>query len=215
VADTVAGTVPVARSPIEPAAPAVITGGWAVSGRRSTAGLTITDCTPVAKVAVRARWDGAMAAALGVPLGRAARAGAVLTAAAGPGEWLALAPVGTAAGVGAELGERAARSAPGELVSVVDLTHGRALMRITGAAAVEVLAGECPVDLADDMVPDGTALRAPVAELAVDIIRDDRSGMPSYLLHCERSSGQYLFGTLLSAGRELGLDVDGFRGPGA
>jgi sarcosine oxidase subunit gamma len=219
VADTMAGTVPVARSPIEPAAPVVITGGWAVSGRRSSAGLTITDCTPVAKVAVRAPWDGAMAAGLGVPLGRAARTGAVLngavlTAAAGPGEWLALAPAGTAARVGAELAGLADRSAPGELVSVIDLTHGRALMRITGLAAVELLAGECPVDLADDMAPDGTALRAPVAGLAVDIIRDDRSGTPSYLLHCERSSGQYLFGTLLSAGRDLGLDVDGFRGPG-
>jgi heterotetrameric sarcosine oxidase gamma subunit len=214
VAGTGAGTDPVARSPIEPVAPVVITGGWAVSGRRSTAVLTITDCTPVAKVAVHAPWDGAMGAALGVPLGRAARAGSVLTAAAGPGEWLALAPVGTAARVGAELAGRAARSAPGELVSVIDLTHGRALMRITGVAAAELLAGECPVDLADDMAPDGTALRAPVAGLAVDIIRDDRSGTPSYLLHCERSSGQYLFGTLLSAGRELGLDVDGFRGPG-
>jgi sarcosine oxidase gamma subunit len=87
-------------------------------------------------------------------------------------------------------------------------------MRITGVAAAELLAGECPVDLADDMAPDGTALRAPVAGLAVDIIRDDRSGTPSYLLHCERSSGQYLFGALVSAGEPLGIGVDGFRLPG-
>jgi hypothetical protein len=34
--------------------------------------------------------------------------------------------------------------------------------------------------------------------------------VPSYLLHCERSSGQYLFDTLLDAGREFGVQVDGF-----
>ena len=36
----------------------------------------------------------------------------------------------------------------------------------------------------------------------------------SYLLHCERSSGQYLFGALVSAGESLGVGVDGFRLPG-
>ena len=37
---------------------------------------------------------------------------------------------------------------------------------------------------------------------------------PSYLMHCERSSGQYLFDALLDAGADLGIDVDGFRSPG-
>jgi hypothetical protein len=47
--------------------------------------------------------------------------------------------------------------------------------------------------------------------VATDIIRDDQGGTRSYLLHCERSAGQYLFGTLLRAGAEYGLAVDGFR----
>jgi hypothetical protein len=33
-------------------------------------------------------------------------------------------------------------------------------------------------------------------------------------MHCERSSGQYLFDSLMSAGGPLGLDVDGFTVPG-
>ncbi len=71
-----------------------------MSGCRSDAALTITDCTPLAKVHVRAPWNGAMAKALGVPFGRAGSrptaGGACLFVGSGPGEWLVLAPPGSA-----------------------------------------------------------------------------------------------------------------------
>jgi heterotetrameric sarcosine oxidase gamma subunit len=196
--------------------------GWEVSGGRSDAALTITDCTPLVKVHLRAPWNGAMAKALGVPFGRCGRedAGPWLVVGSGPGEWLVLAPPGAAAAaaVAGWLDTVAADSAPEEFVSVVDLTHGRALMRITGPDAAELMARLCGADLHDDMAPDGAALRAPVAGVATDIVRDDirvdGAGVPSYLLHCERSSGQYLFGALVSAGESLGIGVDGFRLPG-
>ena len=207
---------PVSRSPIAPAPPVRVEAGWEVSGARSDAALTITDCTPLAKVHLRAPWNGAMAKALGVPFGRCGReaGGPWLVVGSGPGEWLVLAPPAAAAAVAGWLGTVAADSAPEEFVSVVDLTHGRALMRITGPDAAELMARLCGADLHDDMAPDGAALRAPVAGVATDIIRDDRAGVPSYLLHCERSSGQYLFGALVSAGESLGIGVDGFRLPG-
>jgi len=209
----------VARSPIAPAPPVRAEAGWEVSGSRSDAPLTITDCTPLAKVHLRAPWNGAMAKALGVPFGRAGRDlegpdGVWLVAGSGPGEWFVFAPPGTAGLAGGWLGTLAADSAPEEFVSVVDLTHGRALMRITGPDAAELLARLCGVDLHDDMAPDGAALRSAVAGVATDIIRDDRAGVPSYLLHCERSSGQYLFGALAGAGEPFGIGVDGFRLPG-
>jgi heterotetrameric sarcosine oxidase gamma subunit len=97
---------------------------------------------------------------------------------------------------------------------MTDLTHGRALVRVTGPEAVDLLARLCGADLQDDMAPDGAALRSGVAGVATDIVRDDQAGVPSYLLHCERSSGQYLFGALVSAGESLGIGVDGFRLPG-
>jgi glycine cleavage system aminomethyltransferase T len=53
-----------------------------------------------------------------------------------------------------------------------------------------------------------------VAKLVTDVIRDDQAGARSYLLHCERSSGQYLFDALLDAGEEFGIDVAGFTFPG-
>ena len=202
---------PTARSPIAPAPPVRVEAGWEVSGCRSDAPLTIADHTPLAKVHLRAPWNGAMAKALGVPFGRTGREGAWLVAGSGPGEWFVFAPPGAAAPVAGWLGTMAADSAPEEFVSVVDLTHGRALMRVTGPDAAELLARLCGADLHDDMAPDGAALRAPVAGVATDIVRDDRAGVPSYLLHCERSSGQYLFGALLSAGELLGIGVDGFH----
>jgi len=201
--------------------------GWEVSGGRSEAALTITDCTPLAKVQLRAPWNGAMAKALGVPFGRASREGGGtygasqdgpegvwLVVGSGPGEWLVLAPPGAAAAVTDWLATVAADAAGDEFVSMTDLTHGRALVRVTGPDAADLLARLCGTDLEDDMAPDGAALRSGVAGVATDIIRDDRADVPSYLLHCERSSGQYLFGALVSAGESLGIGVDGFRLPG-
>lgn len=214
---------PVSVSPIAPAPPVRVEAGWEVSGCRSEAALTITDCTPLAKVHLRAPWNGAMAKALGVPFGRADRDGASpergwLVVGSGPGEWLVLAPPGAAAAVADWLATVAADAAGDEFVSMTDLTHGRALVRVTGPDAADLLARLCGADLEDDMAPDGAALRSGVAGVATDIIRDDTmidgAAVPSYLLHCERSSGQYLFGALVSAGESLGIGVDGFRLPG-
>jgi heterotetrameric sarcosine oxidase gamma subunit len=204
---------PIARSPIAVAPPASTVAGWAVSTRASAAPLTLSDQTPLAKVHVRAGEDGRVARALGVGRGRAARDGqGNLVVGAGPGEWLVLGPVGTA---GALVERLEASTAParagGELVTIIDLSHGRALVRLTGDRAADVLAKVCSIALDDAVTPDGAALRTLVARLVTDIVRDDRDGTRSYLLHCETSSGQYLFDTLLDAGAEFDIDVDGFR----
>ena len=204
----------IARSPITPAAPVTVVAGWEVSGARSDAALTITDSTPLAKVQVRAPWNGALAKVLGVPFGRTLRDGGELLIGSGPGQWLVLAPPGTADAVASRLEGIAADSAPEELVSVTDLTHGRALIRLAGDRAADLLGRLCPADLHDDMAPDGTAFRSPVAGLATDLVRDDHAGTLSYLLHCERSSGQYLFDALVAAGESFGVGITGFALPG-
>jgi heterotetrameric sarcosine oxidase gamma subunit len=241
----VSDVLPLARSPIAPAPPVAVTGGWEVSARRSTAALTITDCTPLTKIQVRAPIAGPAAAALGVRFGRAARdASGTLVVGSGPGEWLLL------AGPGQDVDPERV-TAPDPSASWVDLTHGRALIRLNGKSAASVLAQVCGVDLSDTITPDGAAFRTSVAALATDVIRDDLPGAaganrdgrpeavkrageagggwhaggsggvappgstPSYLLHCERSSGQYLFDALLRAGADLGIEIDGFRMPDA
>lgn len=208
----------IARSPVRPVQPAVVA-GWEVTGRRSTAGLTLTDLTPLAKTGVRSRFDGALAQALGVPFGRAARDGSrALVIGSGPGEWLVLGPAGEGPALRHRLEEIAGQASGQEAGTVLDLTHGRALMRLTGTSAATALAKLCGIDLADPSTPDGAAFRSSVARLATDVIRDDQESsagpVPSYLLHCERSYGQYLFDALLEAGAEFGIDIDGFRAPG-
>jgi heterotetrameric sarcosine oxidase gamma subunit len=83
-------------------------------------------------------------------------------------------------------------------------------MRITGARAADLLAKVCGIDLSEEVTPDGAAFRSSVAKLVTDVVRD---GDRSYLLHCERSSGQYLFDALVDAGDEFGIEVDGFVAP--
>src|SRR5262249_16193272 len=73
--------------------------GGGVGGGRGGAGggRTVTDCTPLTKVQLRAPVDGEVAAWLGVPFGRAARdPDGTLVVGSGPGEWLLLAPPGEA-----------------------------------------------------------------------------------------------------------------------
>jgi heterotetrameric sarcosine oxidase gamma subunit len=204
----------VARSPVAPAPPVIVHNGWEVSGARATGEFTITDCCPLTKLQVRAPIGGQAAAVHGVRFGRAARDDAgTLVVGSGPGEWLLLAAPGRAADLGLDA---IAAQAPEESVTWVDQTHGRALMRLSGQAGPRVLAKLCGVDLAEDITPDGAAFRTSVAALATDVIRDDLpGGTHSYLLHCERSSGQYLFDAMLRAGAEFGIEIDGFRMPDA
>jgi sarcosine oxidase gamma subunit len=72
-----------------------------------------------------------------------------------------------------------------------------------------MLAKQCAVNLADSVTPNGAAFRTAIAGVTTDCIRDDRDGVVSYLIHCERSSGQYLFGVLIDAGTEFGIDPVG------
>jgi heterotetrameric sarcosine oxidase gamma subunit len=209
-----AGAAPLARSPIPPRQPTIITAGWEVSGGTTDGELTLTDCTPLAKVLLRAPITGDMARELAVPFGRAGRGHAdLLIVGSGPGEWLLIAPPGQAADLVARY-ENAARQILDEMVSVIDLTHGRALVRLTGARATQVLAAVCGIDLSDTVTPNGAAFRTSVSALATDVIRDDLAGVRSYLLHCERSSGLYLFDSVLSAGRDLGIQTGSFTAPG-
>lgn len=184
--------------------------GWEVSARRSDAELRIMDCTPLAKVLVLAPAEGEVARALGVRFGHAARdEHGTLVTGSGPGEWLLLALPGTAPEVAGRVEE-----IPDEgLVSVFDATHGRALIRLTGARTVDLLAKVCGIDFSEETTPDGAAFRSSVAKLVTDVVRDDLDGERSYLLHCERSSGQYLFDALLDAGDEFGVEIEGFIAP--
>lgn len=193
--------------------PARSSDGWEVGSRRATSELTLTDVTPLVKILVRAPEDGAVLRALGAPFGRTRPHPSLgLVIGSGPGEWLVLGPPDSGPRLGDELNRIAHES--GEFTSVVELTHGRALVRLRGTDSAALLAKLCAVDLSDTVTPNGAAFRSSVARITTDVVRDDDEGVRSYLLHCERSSGQYLAECLLDAGAEFDIEVDAFTSPG-
>ncbi|TLP75776.1 2Fe-2S iron-sulfur cluster-binding protein [Nesterenkonia sphaerica] len=206
---------PVARGSVPAPGPKTSIAGWEVSTEQSMAPLTLADVTPLVKISVRAAPDGVTADRMPAAFGQARPWGdRLLVVGSGPGEWMVLAEPGERAAALNELSEILQDAE--ELTSIVDLTHGRALFQLSGESAAELLAAVCAIDLADDMVPDGAALRTNVAGVVTDLIRhDEEGGRRRYLLHCERSSGRYLHATLLDAGRSHGVAETGYPASGS
>jgi sarcosine oxidase subunit alpha len=87
----------------------------------------------------------------------------------------------------------------------VDLTHVRAMFRLTGTDASALINRVCALDLSDGMFPNGAAGRTLFAGVATEIVRDDEGELPSYLLLPSSSFANYVLGVILDAGEEFGL----------
>jgi heterotetrameric sarcosine oxidase gamma subunit len=199
--------LPIARSPIRQAPPTRRLGNWVVSGKRSSAPLRLADLSPLAKVRVRDQSRGSGSVRLGVPFGRAQRGySGNLVIGDAPGEWLVLGPSGHESAIFAHLEE----AAVGIFTTMLGVTHGYAVVRLTGNEATAALSKLCPVDLSGRAAPNGTSVRSSVAGMVVGVVRDDVDDEASFLVYCERSSGQYLYDVLIDAGEEYAVDVDGY-----
>src|SRR5688500_6842871 len=120
------------------------------------------------KVLVHAPPTGAVADRLGVAFGRARRDddGTLLTRVR-PAQWLLFGDAGRGADV-VQRWESAAGDA-GEFVSVLDVTAGRTVLRLTGDAAPELLAKICALDLEDD--PERTDMITSLTMINAEIER--------------------------------------------
>lgn len=87
----------------------------------------------------------------------------------------------------------------------VELTHVRAVFRITGTDAARLLNKLCSLDLGDDAFPEGASARTLVAGVATELVRNDQNGAPSYLVIPSRSFGAHMRETLQDASKEFGL----------
>lgn len=87
----------------------------------------------------------------------------------------------------------------------VDLTSVRAMFRLTGDDAANLLNRICGLDFAEDVFPNGSSARTLVAGVATEVVRDDHDGALSYLLLPSRSFGRYMEETIRDAGVEFGL----------
>ncbi len=173
------------------------------SGHLSTpdGGISLEDISDCTKVLVRAGRGTAAGVHLKVTYGRSRRRrDGTLICGSRPDEWTLLAGPGQGAAVVGSVSDEG-------FVSIVDISHGRAMLRISGSDSVDVLAKVCNVDLADDMTPDGAVFSGSVAKVTCDLVRDDRDAGRSYLISCERSFGGYLFAAMADACAEFGINV--------
>lgn len=161
-----------------------------------TGPLTLADDSHRAKVLVKASAGGAVASTLATGFGSArALDDDLLCVGCGVGEWLLLGPPGPADGLVARW-----RAEPDDgLVTVLDATPGRTVLRLSGAGAGAALAKVCAVDMA--AAADGTAVRTSVARVPSLVVRTGAA----FLVACERSYGEYLADALLDAGAEFGI----------
>ncbi len=161
-----------------------------------TGPLQLTDVSATTKLLVRSDIQ-----QFGVPFGASTAVDTALICGTRPGEWLIL-------GNPEACTSAASTTDTNGFTNVIDLTHARALFRLSGAPAASALEKVCSLDWSDEMTPDGAVVSASVAKVTCDIIRNDTSGRPSYLLACDRSFGQYLFDALDDACREFNPGPD-------
>lgn len=149
---------------------------------------------------------GALAAAhqaLGIQLPltpNTATAGGDLTAIwLGPDEWLLLAENCQSGTLVADL--QAALS--DHFVSVVDITAGQTVIRLSGPSTFDVLARGCALDLHPSVFPPGACAQTLLARAQVLLIAVDDT--PTFDIIVRRSFAPYVAAWLQDAGHQFGL----------
>lgn len=87
-------------------------------------------------------------------------------------------------------------------VTVTDVTHGRAIMLLSGAKAAAALPKVCGLDFHNSAFPDLHAAQTSLAKVRTLILRLDEDSVPAYHLVVERSLGAYVWGVVYDAIRE-------------
>jgi sarcosine oxidase subunit gamma len=119
----------------------------------------------------------------------------------GPDQWLALQHPAPKEGMEARLRSLA------NLAALVDQSHGRTLLRVTGPCAVEALAKGVSVDLHASAFKPGDAAATLIAHMPVHLWQVD--DMPTYEFAIARSLAQSFWQWLASAAKEWGLEFAG------
>jgi len=100
--------------------------------------------------------------------------------------------------------ESAARAA-GHRITVTDLTHGQASVRIIGPRVAELMSKLCGLDFSPAAFPEGTAKRSSFAKTAQLVVRRDMGGLPAFTMVGARSVAAYVWETISEAGEEYGI----------
>ena len=167
-------------------------------------GVVLAECRPrsIAQVNGAPESD-ALAEALGataseVSPNRAFHAGAVRYAWNGPGQWL----VESAEQRPAELIEGIETALRPHGASATDLSHARTVVQVSGAAAADLLAKLCPIDV--ETMRDGDSDATLAGPFNVQIVK---IGDEEFRLYVFRSFGLAMWEMLLDEAAEFGGEV--------
>jgi heterotetrameric sarcosine oxidase gamma subunit len=106
---------------------------------------------------------------------------------------------------GADLPTAVALDAPDQRVQATDLTHGKAILKLSGSPAAEALSKICGLDFHPSAFANLQAKQTSAAKIKTLIARCDENDVPTYYLHVDRPLGQYFWDIVWDAGQEFGV----------
>ena len=92
-----------------------------------------------------------------------------------------------------------------QFVTVTDITHGRAEIRVIGPNSQALLSKLCGLDFHSSAFPNETAKQSSLAKTTQLIIRRDIGELPAFSIIGTQSLGPYVWDTMMEAGKEFGL----------
>jgi heterotetrameric sarcosine oxidase gamma subunit len=103
--------------------------------------------------------------------------------------------------------ERAASKTGDSLLTLTDISHGRAVFDLTGWKTPQVLAKICALDLDESKFPDGSAAQTSLAKVRTLIVHLDNARTTAYYLIVDRSLALYVWEVVCDAAQEFGDPV--------
>ena len=98
-----------------------------------------------------------------------------------------------------------ASAASEQFVTVTDVTHGRAEIRVIGPDSQALLSKLCGLDFHPSAFPNEAAKQSSLAKTTQLIIRRDIGELPAFSIIGTQSLGPYVWDTMMEAGKEFGI----------
>ncbi len=180
----------------------------ATGGQAGDPGVTFAERRPLSIVHAAGRSDdkafadgikGATGCTLPTEAGAFAKSGNDTVIWLAPTRWLCVSP-----DQGPGVLEGALRVSCGDAGAIIDVSHGRTVMRVSGPKARDVLMKGPPVDLHASVFKPGSAVQSNMAHCGVLIacVEDD-----VFDVYCFRAFGQHMFEWLQEAALEYGYRI--------
>ena len=98
-----------------------------------------------------------------------------------------------------------ASAASEQFVTITEVTHGRAEIRVIGPHSQGLLSKVCGLDFHPSAFPNETAKQSSLAKTTQLIIRCDIGELPAFSIIGVQSLGTYVWDTMMEAGTEFGV----------